>query len=176
MKAQAAVCRSTTLPDHGPVQVLTSPQNVAARESCQRRGNTPGAGQNSSVVAQDCILLYRGFPIRRPLASPAGVENPAPSRLETGDTAEAVSKLATKERRNRKEAGILCILCVLLRRYRGFESASADLEISATKNFALHPHARRRMNFEENRRAPKNKDAADWNNPRSVSTAAKKLL
>jgi hypothetical protein len=47
-----------------------------------------GAGQHSSVVAQDCILLYRGFPIRRPSANPGGVENPAPSRLEIGDTAD----------------------------------------------------------------------------------------
>jgi hypothetical protein len=41
-----------------------------------------GAGQNISVVAQDCILLYRGFPIRGPLADPASVENPASSRLQ----------------------------------------------------------------------------------------------
>ena len=50
--------------------------------------NSGGEGQNSSVVAQDCILLYRGFPIRRPSAKPGGVENPAPSRLEIGDTAD----------------------------------------------------------------------------------------
>jgi hypothetical protein len=49
-----------------------------------------GAGQNSPVVAQDCILRYRGFPIRRPLANPAS-ENPAPSRLEIGDTADLES-------------------------------------------------------------------------------------
>ena len=34
------------------------------------------------------MLLYRGFPIRRPLANPASVENPVPSRLEIGDTAD----------------------------------------------------------------------------------------
>ena len=48
----------------------------------------PGRRNNSSVVAQDCILLYRGFPIRRPSAKPGGIENPAPSRLEIGDTAD----------------------------------------------------------------------------------------
>ena len=46
----------------------------------------PGTGQNSSVVAQDCILPSRGFPIRRPLVKSGGVENPASSRLEIGDT------------------------------------------------------------------------------------------
>jgi len=46
-----------------------------------------GVGQKSSVVAQDCILLYRGFPIRRPSAKPGVVENPLPSRLKIGDTA-----------------------------------------------------------------------------------------
>jgi len=39
--------------------------------------------------AQDCILLDRGFPSRRPLARPAGVENPASSRLEIGNTADS---------------------------------------------------------------------------------------
>jgi len=47
-----------------------------------------GVGLNASVAVQDCILLDRGFPIRRPLASPAGVENPASCRLEIGETAD----------------------------------------------------------------------------------------
>jgi hypothetical protein len=70
-----------------------SAQNIKHSVQCKRFFEEflrAGAGQNSSVVAQDCILLYRGFPIRRPLANPAS-ENPAPSRLEIGDTADLES-------------------------------------------------------------------------------------
>jgi hypothetical protein len=61
---------------------------ASSRGTVKRHTHRWGAGQNSSVVARDCILLYRGFAIRRPLANPASVENPAPSRLEIGDTAD----------------------------------------------------------------------------------------
>jgi hypothetical protein len=58
------------------------------KQGCAVYYKNGGVRQNSSVVAQDSILLYRGFPIRRPLAITVRVKNPAPSRLETGDTAD----------------------------------------------------------------------------------------
>jgi hypothetical protein len=64
------------------------PENVFEVTGFGVAGMNWGAGQNSSVVAQDCLLLYRGFPTRRPLANLASVENPSPSRLEIGDTAD----------------------------------------------------------------------------------------
>jgi hypothetical protein len=58
------------------------------RAICFSKRHGLGRRTKSSVVAQDCILLYRGFPIRGPSAKPGGVENPAPSRLKIGDTAD----------------------------------------------------------------------------------------
>jgi hypothetical protein len=37
---------------------------------------------------RNCILLYRGFPIRKPPASPLPAGMAAPCRLEIGDTAD----------------------------------------------------------------------------------------
>jgi hypothetical protein len=53
----------------------------------------PQRGGAATEVAQNCILLYRGFAIRRPWPDRTTRRRTAPSRIQFGDTADFKSAL-----------------------------------------------------------------------------------